>query len=57
MGFITRTRLVQIATGTLESPTMLDPPVVFVTSGLGVAVETVPEAMARVPAPVLFRQF
>ena len=29
---------------------MLDPPVVFVTSGLGVAVETVPEAMARVPA-------
>jgi len=51
MGFITRTRLVQLATGTQASKTMLDPPVVFITSGLGVAVETVAEAMALVPAP------
>jgi hypothetical protein len=49
MGFIIRTRLVQIAIGALDSKTMLTPPVVFVTSGLGVAVETVPEAMALVP--------
>ena len=49
MGFITRTRLVQIATGALDSKTLLNPPVVFVTSGLGVAVETVAESMALVP--------
>lgn len=49
MGFITRTRLVQIAIGTLADKVLLAPPVVFVTSGLDVAVETVAEAMALVP--------
>lgn len=47
MGFILATRLVQIASGTLASKVLLDPPVVFRTAA--VAVETVAEGMALVP--------
>lgn len=50
MSFITRTRLVKIATG--DPPPnhiLLDPPVVFRTGPQGTVVESVPEAMAFVP--------
>jgi len=50
MSFITRSRLVQIGTGLPDAPQLLTTPVVFRTSGQGVAVETVTEAMALVPA-------
>lgn len=50
MAFLTRTRLLRIASGTLASKVMIEPPTVFRTSSVGQVVETVDEAMLLVPA-------
>jgi hypothetical protein len=49
MAFLTRTRIVQVGTGTPSNPVPIDP-VVFRTLNQGVVVETVPLAMAQVQA-------
>lgn len=50
MAFVTRTRLVQIATGTLANKIVLAQPTVFRTSAVGTTAETVDTAMLIVPA-------
>lgn len=50
MAFLTRTRIVQVATGTEAAKTILQTPVVFRTSAVGQVVQTMAEAMALVPA-------
>jgi hypothetical protein len=47
--FINRTRLVRIATGTREDVRLINNPTVLWTSGVGVVVETVADAMPLVP--------
>jgi hypothetical protein len=48
--FLTRTRLLRAASGTQANKTLIDPPTTFRTSAVGDVFETVPEAMAAVPA-------
>lgn len=50
MAFLTRTRIRKIASGTIDAKVLLSPPTTFRTSAVGQVVETVPEAMALVPA-------